>query len=205
VKIDWSKLTPSQFETFCAAILEENGFTNILWHGAFGGDRGRDLTASKEIDHLPSLTEYANWVVQCRRYTTKPPGKSEIHDWLVSCNEHKPSHCLLVVTNTLSSDTKDWLTREKEEFRFKIFVWEELDLVREIVKHKRVLSSRFPELYQPGLVVEFHRANTGEYEFICQEFEEVSFLAINCGDESEAKAKIRDFVEFLKEHDPVLD
>jgi len=137
MKINWSTFSPSDFESLCAVILEENGFCNIQWHGLSGGDRGRDLIATKQLSHIKSLSEESKWIVQCRRYTAKSLTKSEIHDWLVSCNEHEPDYCLLAVTKTLSSNIKDWLEKEKKGFRFKVFLWEEKDLIGEIVKKKK--------------------------------------------------------------------
>jgi len=204
MKINWSNFTPQEFELFCAVLLEENSFRNILWHGESGGDRGRDLTATKQTAHLSSLSEESVWLIQCRRYTAKPPTKSEIHDWLVSCNEHKPDYCLLVVTNTLTSDTKDWLEQERKEFRFKIFVWEAIDLSREIVKRKRVLAPRFPQLYSTGTSVEFYGISQSDYQFGCNEFDEVGLYAYNCADENEAREKISDFLDFLKANDPFI-
>ena len=66
--IQWSTLSPREFENVCAALLEQHGFTNVSWHGASGGDRGRDLTAERVMTHLGSLTENTKWIVQCRRY-----------------------------------------------------------------------------------------------------------------------------------------
>ncbi|MBG6078324.1 restriction endonuclease [Rubrivivax gelatinosus] len=205
MRVNWSNFTPSNFENFCAAILEESGFKNIVWHGAGGGDRGRDLTASKQVAHLSSLIENARWIVQCRRYLAKPPTKSEIHDWLVACNEHKPDYCLLIVTNTLTSDTKDWLSQEQAQFKFKIFVWEERDILRELARHRRALAPRFAEVYWAGSPVEFYQVKQGEYSFFCNEFEEVGFVTFNCYSEAEAREKIGDFIDFLRANDPFVE
>lgn len=205
MKIDWSIFSPTDFESFCGVILEENDFKNIVWHGASGGDRGRDLTATKHVAHLSSLSEDASWVVQCRRYVAKPPTKSEIHDWLVSCNEHKPDYALLIVTNTLSSDVKDWLKEEQKEFRFRVFLWEERDLIREVVKRKHALSARFPNIYSTGSPVEFYPMSQGEFYFSCNEFDEVQFRVFNCYDKEEAKDRVREFIDFIKANDPFVD
>jgi len=205
VQVNWSNFSPSAFENFCAAILEENDFKNILWHGAGGGDRGRDLTATKQVAHLSSLSEDARWIVQCRRYTTKPPTKADIHAWLVACNEHQPDYCLLVVTHTLTSDTKDWLAKSKSEFRFRVFVWEERDLLREVVRRRHALAARFPEIYSTGTSVEFFAVSESEYRFFCNDFAEVGFITFNCTNEEDARENVRDFIDFLKANDPFIE
>jgi Restriction endonuclease len=204
MKINWNSFSPAEFESLCAAILEENGFQNIQWHGLSGSDRGRDLTATKQLSHIPSLSEESKWIVQCRRYTAKPPTKSEIRDWLVSCIEHKPDYCLLAVSNTLSSAGKDWLEKEKQEFRFKVFLWEELDLIREIVKRKKALSAIFPQLYSTGYAVEFYIVDQSKYFFFCNEVNEVGLSVYDCNDEEDAKEKVREFMQFLKANDPYV-
>jgi Restriction endonuclease len=77
MKMTWSQLTPTEFEELCYLILEANEFTDIKWYGKSGGDRGRDLTAKKEESLLPSIKTIAKWVVQCKRYVTKPPTKGD--------------------------------------------------------------------------------------------------------------------------------
>lgn len=155
--------------------------------------------------HLGSTTENSKWLIQCERYLTRPPTKSEIHDWLVSCNEHKSDYVLLIITNTLTSDVKDWLEVEKNQYRFKVFYWELMDLQREVAEKRKSLASRFPTLFASDRpVIEFYKINQGYHYFGCSEFEEVDLRVYNCRTEEEAKEKVRRFFEVLREHDPSL-
>src|ERR1051326_2280959 len=109
MKVTWSQLTPREFEELCYLILEANEFTDIEWYGKSGGDKARDLTAKKQESLLPSSKTIAKWVVQCKRYVTKPPTKTDIRSFLEDAEEHSPDNVLIMITNPLTPDTKDWI------------------------------------------------------------------------------------------------
>src|SRR5262249_10810493 len=104
----WSTLSPKEFEQLCLLILELTGFTDIQWYGESGGDKGRDIVAKKTENPLPTIQRSLKWVIQCKRYVSKPPTKDDIASFLTAAREHKPDCVLLIITNTLSSNTKDW-------------------------------------------------------------------------------------------------
>ena len=45
--IDWKRVSAEEFEKLCTELLELNGFENIQWYGSGGGDKGRDIVATK--------------------------------------------------------------------------------------------------------------------------------------------------------------
>src|SRR5690349_1564081 len=99
--IDWSSLSPLEFEQFCAELLGLNGFENIEWYGKGGGDKGRDIVATKSDAPLPGVRRSRSWVVQCRRYTKKTLSKGVLADLFAAAREHKPDVVLLIMTSTL--------------------------------------------------------------------------------------------------------
>ncbi len=127
--IAWPQLKPKEFEQLCCLILEANEFTDIQWFGESGNDKGRDILAKKLESPLPSVRINSNWVIQCKRYISKPPKKDDIASFLNSAREHKPDNVLIAVTNTLSSNTKDWLESIRTDYSFQIYLWEERDLI----------------------------------------------------------------------------
>lgn len=205
MSIDWSLISPRDFEQVCAALLEMNGFVNITWYGASGGDKGRDLTATKMDSPLAGIERQTSWIVQCKRYVEKPPSKAEIHAWLVSCTEHHPDNVLLIVTNTLSSAVKDWLVAVQREFRFRIYIWEETQLAHEVSKHRMDLSHLIPKALLARDSVSIYRIHSGSYTYSTNEFEEVCLSAYNCSSPKEAKRKIKAFLEFIRDNDFELD
>lgn len=200
MRTDWKSLSPEAFESLCARLLELNGFVNVVWHGAVGGDRGRDLTAERQLQLLNGVNQVTRWVVQCKRYTVRPPTKTEIHDWLVSSREHKPDYALFITTSTLTSNTKDWLTGTSGEFPYKVLLWEKRDLDRELSIRRGELVDQFPQLYhgdQP--VLDLHPVEPSTFTFVFSELG-ITLTAHNCDDEEEAERNIRSFLELVRNH-----
>ncbi len=204
MKINWSRLTPTEFEKLCSLILHEMEFTDIQWFGKSGGDKGRDLTANKEESPLPSSKRMARWIVQCKRYTTKPPTKRDVQSFLEDAEEHSPDNVLLIVTNTLTPATKDWIEKisRTRKYPFDIHFWEELDLEREITHYRSEISERLPKILgqaDPVTVEEVDKKQ--QYFFSCREVQEIEIVAIDKPSEEKAKADVIEFVRFLREND----
>jgi len=112
--IDWNKITDKEFEKLCYDILARSGFVNIQWLGRTGKDRGRDLIAQKVQTDL-GQTWMETWLIQCKRYVSRPPSPSDLNDTLAWADAHKPDVLLIMVTNTLTADTHDWLEKMKDK------------------------------------------------------------------------------------------
>jgi len=210
MEISWSKLKPKEFEQLCCLILEANDFTDIQWFGESGNDKGRDILAKKVESPLPDVRRNAKWVVQCKRYVSKPPKKDDIASFLTSAREHKPDNVLVALTNTLSSNTKDWLESVRRDYPFQIYLWEERDLLREIHKHKRHISERLPQIYSQSDPVFFYHMIGNEVRFSCNEFEEIDIVVINHGetrkgDIERARETVAEFIEFIKQNEVEFD
>lgn len=208
MKITWSQITPAQFEELCSIILEAMGFTDIKWYGKSGGDKGRDLTAKKEESPLPSTKRMAKWVVQCKRYVTKPPTKRDVQSFLEDAEEGAPDNVLLIVTNTLSADTKDWIETAKRtrKYRFDIEYWEELDLEREITHYRSQISERLPRIHSqadPVTVEEVIKKK--QYVFSCREVDQIEIVALDKPSLERAREDVVEFIEFLRANDVDFD
>jgi hypothetical protein len=204
MKVTWSQLTPSDFEKLCSLILEQLEFTDIEWYGKSGGDKGRDLTAKKEESPLPSSKRMTKWVVQCKRYITKPPTKRDIQSFLDDAEEHSPDNVLIIVTNTLTSDTKDWIKaiRRRRKYPFQIHYWEELDLEREMTHYRSEISERLPQVLSqaaPLTVEEVDKRR--QYFFSCREVQQIEIVAIDKPSEEKAKEDVIEFIRFLRQND----
>jgi len=145
-KVPWGKLSSEEFEEFCNYLLDKDGFIEIKWHGKGGGDGGRDYTAKKVFYHKKKKI-ISNWIVTCKRYISKPPSKTLLYEEIVKAEGYSIDDLLFVISNTLSSKTKDWLEAQKNKHSFSIHTWEELDLKRMLFSDKELLLRYFPELY----------------------------------------------------------
>jgi hypothetical protein len=208
--ITWPQLKPKEFEQLCGLILEANEFTDIQWFGESGNDKGRDILAKKLDSPLSSVQRNTKWIIQCKRYLSKPPKKDDIASFLISAREHRPDNVLIAVTNTLSSNTKDWLESIRQDYPFQIYLWEERDLLREIYKHKRYIAERFPQIYGKSDPIFLYHLIGNEVRFACDEFDEVSIVVMNHretakGDIDKARETVAEFIQFLKQNDIEFD
>ena len=193
MKIIWSQITPSEFENLCAFILGKSGFTDIQWFGKSGGDKGRDILAKKDESPLPSSKRIAIWVVQCKLYLSKPPTKRDIQSFLIDALEHNPDHVLFIVTNTLTSNTKDWLKaiRELREYPFDIHCWEELDLEREIAKYRSEIAERLPKLFShANPVIMEDDGNAPRFLFSFPDVQKVEIIFLGSPSEENAREDV---------------
>jgi hypothetical protein len=205
MKINWENLNPEDFERFCYHVLELNDFSNIQWHGKSGGDKGRDLVATKIESPLPSIKKNSSWVIQCKRYIAKPPSKDEISSFLNSAREFKPDNVLLIITNTLTSNVQDWLKSVEDEYQFNIYLWEEQNLITQIIRHKDSLSDYFPINSDFGKQVLFYKIGSNEIRIACNEFQEVDLHCWNVSNYEDAKKKAIEFIKFIKEHNIIFE
>ena len=206
--IDWTVLTPSEFEELCYSLVEANGFQELRWYGKGGGDKGRDILAKKEIAFTERTRVLESWIIQCKRYTAQPPGITQIASFLEQCREHRPDNVLIVISNTLSADTKDWITAVRSEYRFRIHLWEEMDLVREIKAHRESLSTKFAVLLKqimlpPSGPVRFYQFQMSPvyYTSYGDEFEEIGFYLLNDYGHKQNIEWLKGFIEYIRNHD----
>lgn len=199
--IKWENITPTEFEELCYLLLEHNGFTNLKWYGKSGGDRGRDIMAQRVTELIGNTTELQTWLCQSKRYTEKKISKSGLAESLNSAREHQIDYFLLAISATLTADMKDWLNSIKRDYSFKIILWEDIDLRREVKKYPKIIAEKFPNLLKQNDVVNFYEVDQVGKTYFCDEIDEVGFYILNdYGDEGNIKW-IQEFIDFIKAND----
>lgn len=199
--IDWSKLSPEQFEELCVELLELNDFSNIEWYGQGGGDKGRDIVATKIDEPLPRIKKERKWIIQCKRYAKKRITKAELNDFLVAAKEHDPDVALLMLTGTLTSDVRDWIATVRKDYSFDVFVWERRDLENEVRRNLTRLSQKpafIPQSDEPALVYEL---DLSYRVYMCNEVEEVGFFLMNSYNKERDIQGIKGFVDFIRNNE----
>ncbi len=197
----WENITPEEFEELCYILLEQNGFTNLEWYGKGGGDRGRDIVGHKLINILENTTRLQKWLCQSKRYTGKKITKAELGNCFSSAREHKIDYFLLAITTNLSADLKDWIKSVESDYSFKIIIWEEIDLKREVRKHLNRVTETFPHLVKQNEVIQFYEMREAGRLYFCDEIEEVGFCIMNDYGHEENIKWIEEFISFIKTND----
>ncbi|AXP81516.1 hypothetical protein CJ739_2443 [Mariniflexile rhizosphaerae] len=205
MKINWTEISPEDFERICFKIIEENDFKNLKWFGKSGGDKGRDLVGDKYEEPLPGVTKSNKWVIQCKRYITKPPSKADINNILIDAEEHNPTDVLIILSNTLSANTKDWIEQKRKETKYYIHIWEELDLEREINRHRRKIEELFPNFIEKNNVEFYEITDVTKHYFGCNEFENVEIRVLDSESKEEALRQVKEFIDFLKNNEIIWD
>lgn len=117
--IDWTSISSEDFEKLCTALLYKNNFHDIQRMGG-SGDRSRDIKAYKRKTILSAVERDEFWIIQCKRFTSRPPTINELRkelDWYIA---HEPDGIIFFITNRLPADTQDWIEGIKNKYLFEI-------------------------------------------------------------------------------------
>jgi hypothetical protein len=140
---DWDRLTDREFEELCFDILQKEGFTNLVWRGKQGSDRGQDITGNKIVQPLQKVTFLENYIIQCKKYVARPLSKSEVSESLIWIDAYKPNCFILMISNTLHSSTKDWIGEISKNKNYKIILYEEKDFELFFTNNKDIYDKYF--------------------------------------------------------------
>jgi len=166
VKVDWDRLTDQDFEELCYDILDKEGFVNIKWSGRGGGDRGRDITCSMVETILGNIARVIPYIVQCKKYLARPPSPSDLKDTIAWADAHRPQVLIIMVSNTLSSDTRDWLSEIEKKKSYAIVTYEEKNFDLFLEKHEE-LYKRYFERKEKKPILEITHNETQNRVLMC--------------------------------------
>lgn len=130
MQLDWR-----EFEKFVAAILEEKGFTTLLW--VWVRDWGIDITA---------ILDDQKYFVQCKHYSDELIGVEKIRElnWVMN-GEGIPSGGIFVTTTWFTSDAVS------ESKKYGIELWDKNYLKKWIESHSETI---LPNKWIPNEVCE---------------------------------------------------
>ena len=206
--IDWKRVSAEEFEKLCTELLELNGFENIQWYGSGGGDKGRDIVATKIESPISGVRRQRKWIVQCKRYVRTAVKKPAINDFLTAAREHEPDAALIIITKTLTANVRDWLQAVRKDYRFEICTWEERDLEREIGRFRTKLSKVPAIIPDPKRVTTFSpigESGVTYFPGIESQFEEVGFHLMNSYGAERDREILQEFIEFIRHNEVRID
>jgi tetratricopeptide (TPR) repeat protein len=146
--IDWKNLTAEAFESLCYDVLANSGFKNLEWMGRTGGDRGRDILGYKPQSITEIKEIQRRFLVQCKKYR---PSVTDLNNVIAWADAHDPNVLMLMVSDTLTSDTHDWIDKMKPKKRYDIIVFEEKDFEDFFDRHGETFVKHFgKERLAPG-------------------------------------------------------
>jgi hypothetical protein len=134
--IKFDGLSSTDFEEFCADLLNATGFVNVDWHKGTGlatspADKGRDIVCDHPRKEPDGSQHFERWFVDCKHFKRGVPPK-DLQNMLAWAEAERPDVALFIVSNFLSNPAKDYLDTYRKNNRppFKIRCWERPQLAR---------------------------------------------------------------------------
>ncbi|WP_271982963.1 restriction endonuclease [Pseudoclavibacter terrae] len=139
--LDFSGLSPTDFEEFCFDLVSDSGFSNVDWRkgtplAASPSDRGRDIVASKTLRDIDGHEYQERWFIDCKHYARGVPPDA-LQGTLAWANADRPAVVLFIASGYLTNGAKDWIAEYERSNRppFRIRVWEKPQLLRLVEKN----------------------------------------------------------------------
>jgi tetratricopeptide (TPR) repeat protein len=136
--IEWERLTDREFESLCCDVLDREGYKNLRWTGGTG-DRGRDIQATKYVKMTETHERMYDVIAECKKYLARPPAISDLQGTLGWADVHKPDLLMLMIANTLTPNTHEWLDKTGQDKPYDILVFDD--------KHFELFFDRHPDFY----------------------------------------------------------
>ena len=146
--LDFSDITPEDFENLVFHLLDEMGFSNIQWRkggpGNSATDGGRDLEA-KAWSIQPGASRELNYWVEVK-YRSNNLEKSQVQSTVLnSAADAKRDNILIITNSAISNPTLDWINEFQESHRLPLVsVWQGHDLELMLRKNGSTLSRFLP-------------------------------------------------------------
>jgi hypothetical protein len=141
--LNWSEISPSEFEKLCFRLVSMEGFQNVKLYGG-SGDRARDIVGEYFVNTGASVEVY-KFMIQCKRFTArKTIGVSDIvslKNWMDS--NHEFQRGLIIATASSSPNTRDWLDGVNNGSKYRIEIWDASELEKRLGKHPQLKSEFF--------------------------------------------------------------
>ncbi len=147
-RIDAGALSPTDFEKLVFYLLDEMGFTDLVWRkggeGNSSTDGGRDLEAKFwRIEPTGSLSEHYRVEVKHRKKTL---AKSQVQKAVLDASGKSSVDGLIIVTSgVISNPCLDWINEFRRDHKLpKISIWQKHDLELLLLKNPRTLARFLP-------------------------------------------------------------
>jgi len=146
--LDFTNLSPPEFENLIFHLLDEMGFSNLVWRkggeGNSATDGGRDLEATYWRIEPVKSTEVTYWYEV--KYRSGQLERSQVQKAVLDASANTALDYLVIVTNsTVSNPCLDWVREfQASHSRPSISVWQGHDLEVIVRKNPRTLARFIP-------------------------------------------------------------
>ena len=147
-KLNFSEITPVDFENLAFHLLDEMGFANLIWRkggeGNSATDGGRDLEGTFWTI-LPAVSKEEKYWFEVK-YRTNQLEKIQVQSTVVNAAGNNSKDNVVIITNkTISNPTLDWIKEFQDtNKRPSVTVWQGHDLELLLRKNPRTLAKFLP-------------------------------------------------------------
>lgn len=147
-KLDFSEISPVDFENLAFHLLDEMGFSNLNWRkggeGNSATDGGRDLEATFWTV-LPAVSKEERYWFEVK-YRSNQLEKSQVQSTVLNAAGNNSKDNVVIITNkTISNPTLDWIKEFQDAHKNpNISVWQGHDLDLLLRKNPRTLARFLP-------------------------------------------------------------
>lgn len=139
--IDFTKLSPEDFEELCYDLIKSRGFTNVNWKKGTG-DKGRDIESNLFINHslVPNLS--TKWFFECKKYN-RGVTINDLSNKLTWLLTEKVDYFVIITSSYLTNQTKEYIKKFNETYQKKVLYLEKPQIVEQIIKDDKLISKYF--------------------------------------------------------------
>ncbi len=201
-RLNFNKLSATDFEDFSFHLLSRLGYINVDWRkgtplSSSPSDSGRDIVCQQAREDLDNTRHLETWFVDCKRYKKAVP-PTELQSALAWAEAERPDTLLFILSGFLSNGAKDYLESYKRNKRppFRIKCWERPQL-EQIAGPKRTLLMQF-DLAREKLrsLKEIKKA---EDEYYCKRWYDRHMMSWHARHEERFKDSLKIMIEAHKE------
>lgn len=140
-EINFSKLSPNQFEEMCFDLLLKSGFRQLAWRQG-GADSGRDIEGFRVVTTGVTEEFEERWFFECKRYEGGVP-PNELNSKIAWADSEMPKHLVFFVSSYITNPAREWLSKLGKHKFYKIHLVEGKQLQSIIALHDDIAFRYF--------------------------------------------------------------
>ena len=139
--LDFSNVTPSQFEELCFELLLETGYEKLIWRQG-GADSGRDIEGYFQYQNPLVGVIQEKWFFESKCYKAGVPPE-ELNSKIAWADAEKPKHLVFFISSYLSNNARIWLEKIKSDKPYQIHLIEGKQLKQLLLKYPDIIAKYF--------------------------------------------------------------
>ncbi len=118
IKLQFEKLSPTEFEQFSYDLLDALDFVNLDWRkganlSASPADQGRDMVGQLIKTDIDSSKSFETWFIDCKHFSKAVP-PTQLQNLLSWAEAENPHTALFIVSGFISNPAKGYLEAYKK-------------------------------------------------------------------------------------------